>query len=400
MMTPNGPLIARRTALLGLTAAVSLGRASLAVAAAPGDRRFIVVNMRGAMDGLAVVVPYGDPALPDLRGPLLPPAPGQPDGLLDLGGYFGLHPALAAMHAMYQANELLPVHAVAGPYRIRSHFDAQDFLESGADHRMTSGWLNRVVAAMPHAAVNKPEGDALAIGVSVPLLLRGTATVSNWAPHGFATPAPDLYTAVAALNQPDPLIGPALAEGVRARDFSQAVMTGHEPETRRYAFPALAKAAGEMLAAPDGPRIAAIEIDGWDTHVNQIGLMHRPLMNLDAGMDALKTALGPAWANTVVLTMTEFGRTARVNGTKGTDHGTGTVAFVLGGAVSGGRVQATWPGLGTGKLFEDRDLAPTLDLRSVAKGLLSQHLGLHGAALAAVFPDSTPAEPLRGLLRA
>jgi len=392
--------LSRRSALLGLTAAVTLGRASLAVAAAPGDHRFVVVIMRGAMDGLSAVVPYGDPALHTLRGEIVPPAPNQPDGLLDLGGFYGLHPALAEFHGLYQAGELRPIHAVAGSYRVRSHFEAQDYLESGADHRMTSGWLNRAVAAMPRSGGVRPEGDVLALGVSVPLLLRGAATVGSWAPHGFGTPAADLYAAIAALNQPDPLTGPAIAEGLRARGFSQSVMTADNPAPKdRNAFPALAKAAGELLAAPDGPRIAALEIDGWDTHTAQANRMTGPLKQLDAGMAALKAALGPVWKQTVVLTMTEFGRTVRVNGTKGTDHGTATVAFVLGGAVAGGRVQATWPGLGAGKLFEDRDLAPTLDLRSVAKGLLAQHLGLGDAALAQVFPGSGSAQPSLGMLR-
>jgi uncharacterized protein (DUF1501 family) len=397
--------LTRRGALLGLTTAVTFGRASLAVAAAPGDRRLVVVIMRGAMDGMSAVVPYGDPALASLRGAIVPPGPGQADGMLDLGGFYGLHPVLTGFHDLYKAGELLPVHAVAGPYRIRSHFEAQDCLESGAGHRMTSGWLNRAVAAMPAAAAaNKPEGDVLAVGVSVPLLLRGSAVVGNWAPHGFGTPAPDLYANIARLNQGDPLTGPAISEGLRARGFSQAVMSGEAPDSeaakRRYAFPALAKAAGELLAAPDGPRIAALEIEGWDTHTAQDRRLTEPLKQLDAGMAALKAALGPVWKQTVVLTMTEFGRTARVNGTKGTDHGTATVAFVLGGAVAGGRVQATWPGLGAGKLFEDRDLAPTLDLRAVAKGLLKQQLGLGDAALAQVFPGSDGVQPMRGLLRA
>ena len=192
--------ISRRTAILGLTASVSIGPIHMALAHAPTDKRLVVIILRGAMDGLSAVVPYGDPGLLGLRGEIVPPSPGQPDGLLDLGGFFGLHPALTGVHSMYRANEALIVHAVAGPYRVRSHFEAQDYLESGTDHRMTSGWLNRVVAALPIATIGRPDGNALAVGVSVPLLLRGPAQVSNWAPHGFSEPAPDLYAAIAALN--------------------------------------------------------------------------------------------------------------------------------------------------------------------------------------------------------
>jgi len=306
---------------------------------------------------------------------------------------------------MYRAGELLPVHAAAGPYRSRSHFEAQDYLESGADHRLTSGWLNRAVATLPQASTS-PTGLALAMGVTVPLMLRGSAKVGNWAPHGFGTPAPELYARIAELNRDDRLTGPAITEGLQARGFAKAVMTedtpGAAPAPReRYAFSALAEAAGRLLAAPDGPRIAAMEVNGWDTHVAQMPRLEQPLRELDAGLHAMRTAMaGPAWQQTVVLIVTEFGRTARVNGDKGTDHGTATVAFVTGGAVAGGRVRADWPGLGAGRLFENRDLAPTVDVRSVAKGLLAGHLGLSGSALTQVFPGSETASPMAGLLRA
>jgi uncharacterized protein (DUF1501 family) len=391
--------ISRRTALLGIATSFSIGRTTLALASAPTDRRMVVVILRGALDGMAAVVPYGDPGLVGLRGEIVPPAPGQPDGLLDLGGFYGLHPALAGVHDMYQANQVLVVHAVAGSYRVRSHFEAQDYLESGADHRMTSGWLNRAVAALPPTGTQRPEGDALAVGVSVPLLLRGPARVSNWAPHGFSQPAPDLYATIAALNQDDAILGPAIQEGLLARGFSTSVMAGEDEPKDKNAFATLARSAGEMLAAPGGPRIAALEIGGWDTHTGQANRLTRPLKQLDAGLVALKTALGPAWAQTAVLVMTEFGRTARVNGTKGTDHGTGTVAFVVGGVVAGGRVRATWPGLGPDQLFENRDLAPTTDLRAVAKGMLAAHLGLDGGALGRVFPGSDGVGPMAGLIQ-
>jgi uncharacterized protein (DUF1501 family) len=402
MTTPTGITLTRRSALLGLTSAVTLGRASLAVAAAPGEKRFVVVILRGALDGMSAVVPYGDPQLTSLRAELVPPGPGQANGMLDLGGFYGLHPSLANLHGMFKAGALLPVHAVVGPTRVRSHFEAQDCLESGADHRLTSGWLNRAVAALPGAAQGRPEGDALAIGVSVPLLLRGPATVGSWAPHGVIMPPPDLYAQIAALNRHDPVTGPAVAEGLRERGFTATVLAGDDPAQpikNRYAFPALARAAGELLRSPDGPRVAALEIEGWDTHQAQVPRLNAVLKQLDAGLAGLKDGLGPAWRQTAVLAMTEFGRTARVNGTRGTDHGTATVAFVLGGAVAGGRVAGVWPGLGPGKLYQDRDLAPTSDLVSVAKGLLVAHLGVPGGAMNAVFPGSAGVGPMRGLIR-
>ncbi len=388
--------LSRRSALLGLTSAVSLGRVSLALAAAGTEQRFVVVILRGALDGMAAVIPYGDPDLIALRRELVPGQPGEAGGMFDLGGFYGLHPALPGLHALYQANELLPVHAVAGSYRSRSHFEAQDYMEFGADHRMTSGWLNRVAALLPARAAADP---ALSVGAEVPVLLRGPARVGSWLPATAQHPEPDLYVRLASLNSHDPVIGPAVARGLRERGFSDGVLAGMEQPANRYAFPALATAAGRLLAAPDGPRLAALEIGGWDTHAGQAGRLNVPLQQLDQGLVALKAGLGDAWHDTAVLVMTEFGRTARINGTKGTDHGTGTVAFVLGGAVAGGRVAADWPGLAQGRLFENRDLQPTADLRAVAKGLLAQHLGLDPAAQLQVFPDSQAAAPMGGLLR-
>jgi uncharacterized protein (DUF1501 family) len=389
--------LTRRAALLGLTSAFAAGRVSLAFADAATDRRLVVVILRGALDGMAAVVPYGDAALRDLRGAIVPPAPGQDDGLLDLGGFFGLHPALRELHGMYRAGEALVLHAVAGPYRLRSHFEAQDCLESGADHRMSSGWLNRAVQALP---APPHHAEPTAIGVAVPLLLRGPAAVVNWAPHGAAALDPDLYARIALLNHDDPVLGPGIAAGLGERGFTDTLLGHDQAAQDRYGFPALARSAGEMLRADDGPRIAALEIGGWDTHAAQTPRLAAALRRLDAGLAALKQGLGEAWRQTAVLVMTEFGRTVRVNGTNGTDHGTGTIALVLGGAVAGGRVVADWPGLAAGRLLEDRDLSPTRDLRSVAKGLLAQHLGLDAAALAKAFPDSAGAAPLAGLIAA
>ena len=388
----------RRGALLGIVSAVALGRASLAMAAAPTDRRLVVIILRGALDGLAAVVPYGDPALAGLRGALVPAAVGQEGGMLDLGGFFGLHPALAGVHAMYRAGQALPIHAVAGHVRTRSHFEAQDLMESGADQRMSSGWLNRAVMAMPPRPAS---GAPLSIGVSMPLLLRGPAQVGAYAPQSFSQPQADLYARLLALHQADPITGPAIRLGLAERGFTTAQLTGPAGDARdKYAFPTLAGTAGRLLAAADGPRVAAMELGGWDTHAGQANRLVGPLKQLDAGIVALRDNLGDAWAKTAVLVMTEFGRTVRANGTGGTDHGTGSVAFVVGGAVAGGRVLANWPGLADGQLLEGRDLQPSIDLRSIAKGLLSAHLGLNAAALAQAFPGSEGAPPLLGLVRA
>jgi uncharacterized protein (DUF1501 family) len=394
------PILSRRGALLGLGAAVSMGRASLALASAATDRRLVVVILRGALDGLAAVIPYGDPALARLRASLLPPAPGQPGGMLDLGGFFALHPALANLHGMYAAGEALPVHAVAGHVRTRSHFEAQDLMESGTDQRLTSGWLNRAVLGLPKGPA---AAQPLSVGIATPLLLRGPAPVGAYAPRSFSQPMPDLYARLVALHAGDPVTGPALREGLAERGFTAAILAGQAPDApggNKYAFPVLAGAAGRLMAAADGPRIAAMELGGWDTHAAQAQRLGDPLKQLDDGMAALRDGLGGAWSRTAVLVMTEFGRTVRVNGTNGTDHGSGAAAFVLGGAVAGGRVRADWPGLADGRLLEGRDLQPTMDLRALAKGLLASHLGLNQAALLQAFPGSEQVAPAVGLLRA
>jgi uncharacterized protein (DUF1501 family) len=400
----------RRATLLGLSAIATTSRVKFALANAPGQNRFVVVLLRGALDGMASLVPYGDPNLASLRPALIPPAPGQPGGMHDLGGFYGLNPALNHVHAMYQAGDVLPVHAVAGPYRTRSHFEAQDLLQLGTQTTgITSGWLNRVLAELP--ANQSATLAGLSVGISTPLLLQGKIRVGSYADENFAVPSPDLYARIAALNAHDPLTGPAIANGLQGMAFDQQVAAANpdimsddpadQPKARRQGqnFATLAAQAGQLLAAPGGPRIAAFQLEGWDTHGNQVNGLKLPLTGLDTGLFALKTALGANWRQTMVLVITEFGRTAAMNGTNGTDHGTATAAFILGGNVAGGRIAATWPGLSRSQLFENRDLAPTLDIRSLAKGALKAHLGLGDAALARVFPGSAEASPLNGITR-
>ncbi len=398
-----GPRLSRRGFLLGLTAAITLGNVRLALADAPGEKRLIVVLLRGGMDGLGVVQPYGDPAFAALRGALALPPPGQEGGTLDLGGRFGLHPALAKLHARYSANEALVLHAVAGPYRSRSHFDAQDMLESGATQRLSSGWLNRALSALP-AGGGQGGGRrmlGLSVGLDVPLLMRGAVPVQNYAPSGSLAVNDDLMARIETLLAADPAFGPAVARGREERRFAAAVLEGEDMEgRRRNGLIALGEAAGRLMAAPRGPRVAALELGGWDTHAAQVLRIRGTVTNLDNGLDALRRGLGEAaWKQTAVLVITEFGRTARPNGSGGTDHGTAGAAFLLGGAVAGGRVVADWPGLAAAKLFEDRDLQPTLDLRAVAKGLLRDHLGLPKPAVEQAFPDSAAVAPMGGLIR-
>ncbi len=417
-----GKTITRRAALGGLLGG-TLGCGlcgplfgpglSLAAARLGGEQRFVVVILRGALDGLAAVPPYADPEYRRLRGPLALAAPGSADGALDLNGRFGLHPALAPLHAMYRAGEMTVFHAVATPYRSRSHFDGQDVLENGVTsaRALKDGWLNRALSLLGG------ERLGLAVGQSIPLILRGDIPVASWAPADMPGLDSDFLSRLAALYERDAVLGPALAQGRQAQAMAdealgdprraQGRMSGEKvyvanrgPQPMRV----VAEAAGRLLAAENGARVAVLEVGGWDTHANQ-GVLNGPLANrladLAGGLKALQDSLGPAWRHTVVAVATEFGRTVAVNGTGGTDHGTGGAAFLLGGAVTGGLVIARWPGLAANQLYEGRDLAPTLDLRSVMKGVLSDHLGLPAEAIErVVFPDSREAPMLRDTLRA
>jgi len=390
-------LLRRRTTLLGLASVIAMSGASLAMIPAGTRKRFVIVILRGALDGLSVVVPYGDANLRNWRGPLVPPEPGSEGGTLDLGGFWGLHPGLEQVHALYRAGEALPVHAVAGPNRSRSHFEAQDILECGAEQRMDSGWLNRLAGVLP------PDGasdTAVAMSQTIPLILRGQAPVDAWGRGNVPTASTDFYTHLLALHDHDPLTKGPLTDGLRERAFNSHALDGMPGIGGDSPFVALARTGGRLLAKPDGPRLAVLEMDGWDTHTSQNPRLAHALPILDAGIAALKEGLGAAWADTVVLVATEFGRTVRVNGTGGTDHGTATAAFVLGGKVSGGRVQADWPSLVEAKLFENRDLQPTLDLRGLAKGILGPHFALPQDKLDIVFPGSTTVTPATGLFRA
>ncbi len=404
-------MISRRSALHALAGGLAAGALAgprLALARLPGERRLVVVILRGGLDGLAAVPPYGDPAYAGSRRDLALAAPGGAGGALDLDGHFGLHPALGPLHDLYRQGELLPIHAAAPPYAKRSHFDAQDVLENGTPRPggARDGWLNRAIRALDGDGA---ELQALALGESVPLVLRGSARVASWSPSVLPLPEATLLTQIQSLWESDPLLGPALSEALRMQDSEAGEMSARGKGALRglygpQGFLVFAEKAGRMLGAAEGPRLAVLEMGGWDTHANQgrdEGRLARHLEALGHGLAKLKAELGSAWSQTAVLALTEFGRTVAPNGSGGTDHGVGGAAFLLGGAVAGGRVLADWPGLGRGRLLDGRDLAPTLDLRAVCKAALHDHLGLDRRRLEAeVFPDSDRIPISEGLFKA
>ncbi len=397
-----------RRSLIGSAAAGSALAAlpwRLALADGTTDKRFVLVVLRGGLDGLAAFAPYGDPNYRSLRDQLALDEPGRDDGLVDLGGFFGLHPALAPLAPCYQAGEMLAVHAVATPYRERSHFDAQDLLENGTarPHGSDDGWLNRALALLG----SSDRRLGLAVGHGVPLVLRGNVDVANWQPSQLPAADPSFHSLVAGLYRNDAMLAHAYEEGLRAtamaeETLDEATMRPGRRIGRQEASTLLAETAGRMLADPAGPRVAVLEVPGWDTHAGQgtvNGRLATALRRLAESLTRLREGLGPVWPETAIAVVTEFGRTAGPNGSGGTDHGTGTVAMLLGGAVAGGRMIADWPGLSTGALYEGRDLAPTMDLRAFLKGTLRDHLGLPESSLtASVFPGSTDVAAMNGLI--
>ena len=351
------------------------------------DPRLVLVILRGGMDGLGAIAPYGDRHYQAARGAIAMPAPGKDGGVLALDDMFGAHPALGFFHREFAAGRALALHAVASPYRDRSHFDAQNVLELGLTRSYESeqGWLNRAVTKLPQS------GDyAIAIGQSVPLVLRGREQVASWAPSAIPEPSTDALSRVMAMFDTDEVLGPRLAKA-----YETDALAGKGTRRRGGNFNLLIDAAVRFLTHPNGPRIAVVESSGWDTHANQgreRGQLAGQLRNLDEGITALRTGLGDVWQDTVVMCVTEFGRTVRENGTRGTDHGTASAVLAYGGALKGGRVIADWPGLAAADLFDRRDLAPTMDLRAVYRAVLEQHLGLPGPDLDAVLPGTSGLE--------
>jgi uncharacterized protein (DUF1501 family) len=378
------------------------------------DPRFLTIVLRGALDGLAAVAPVGDPGWVSLRGDnALTLAAKTP--ALKLDDFFALNPAMPNLHHMFAAKEAIIVHAAATSYRERSHFDGQDVLESGVEKPGVSrtGWLNRLLAGLaPEGRVVANRGRAFAVGPVTPLVVRGPAPVLAWSPERILPASDDTIARLLQLYRQTDADFTRVLENRRAViALAQSGAVEQKPadqigganvvQLRAY-FAEAVGAAAKFLAQSDGPRVGALALDGWDTHYNEgiaSGQLAQLLGALDGALLAARNNFGPAWRETVVTLVTEFGRTARINGTLGTDHGTGTVVLLAGGALRGGRVIADWPGLKPADLLEDRDLKATIDVRGVLKGILRDHLRADERALATeVFPGSAVVKPIADLI--
>jgi uncharacterized protein (DUF1501 family) len=409
-------LPSRREALIGSGAFFAWSQMPRLARAEGRDPRMLVIVLRGALDGLGAVAPVGDPDWVSLRGDRALLRDGKLPAL-PLDAFFALNPAMPNLHRLYMKQQAAIVHATATPYRERSHFDGQDVLESGMAHpgATDSGWLNRALAALASdGQVDLRGSRALGIGAVTPLVVRGRAPVLSWVPQKLLPASEDTQARLLDLyRHTDLRLAGALEARMRLAALGSTEMldrSGSDSDplvppgigrVRAYVAEVAATTA-RFLAKPDGPRVGAVGFVGWDTHINEgaaSGQLANLLGTLDGALAAIETNMGEAWRETVVAVITEFGRTARINGTDGTDHGTATVAFLAGGAVRGGRVIADWPGLKPAQLYEGRDLKPTTDLRSVLKGVLRDHLRIEETALAtSVFPDSSGAVPTAGLV--
>ena len=370
---------------LAVTPPLFAARLAFAATAAT-DRRFIFIIQRGAADGLEILAPTGDPEYARLRANLALDA----NNATKLNGTFALHPSLGETAKMYGTGEALFLHAVASPYRDRSHFDGQNVIESGgnAPYRVRDGWMNRLAGLLP-----KTKTPPTAFAPTVPMALRGANRVTSYAPSKLPDPTGDLLSRVELLYQYDPQLQPLWAAAMEARGLGGAESPDRNPQS-------VGKLAATFMTKPGGPRRAMIETNGWDTHNQQTQRVRQLLNGLDALLASLRDNLGPVWAQTTVFVATEFGRTAAPNGTGGTDHGTASLVMLAGGAVKGGRVIADWPGLAQRALYEGRDLKPTLSLDALIAGVAAESFALDPARVAAtLFPEGLAGRPMEGLIR-
>lgn len=383
-----------RRSILG--GSIALGTASLALpsmafARTAGDKNLLFVLLRGAADGMAMLAPVGDPGLAQLRRATL----AEYDGARLADGFFAIHPAFDQVGAAYAAGEALFVHATATSYRERSHFDGQNMLETGAaqPYAKSDGWLNRLVGMIGEQAGEK-HPKALAIAPTMPLALRGDAPASSYAPSALPQASDAFMARVGMLYGEDAELG-----GLWSRALETQAMAADDSLRNLRDAQAAGDLAASLMRGDDGARIAMIELGGWDTHANQVGAFRRNASQLDTLLGAYRAGMGSAWADTMVVVATEFGRTAQLNGTNGTDHGTASATLLMGGALRGGRVIADWPGLGASDLYEGRDLRPTMALESVLAGAVAEHLALDPQrALARLFPGRSAA-PVSGFVR-
>ena len=361
----------------------------------------ITIFQRGAADGISVVAPYGDRNYASARPQIAVPAPrnGAAEAAIDLDGFFGFHPSLSPLKSIYDEGHLAVVHAVGSPDNTRSHFDAQDYMEAGApgNKGVADGWLNRYMQGSPKKDANTFR--AIALDAKMPRSLMGPApalALARIQDFDVRGPNPrqgggDLYSAFEAMWQNSTFDAVKLLKNANPQRFQPE--NGARYPGGQFGQGLLQMA--QLIKADIGLEVGFLDIGGWDTHTNQAGQLNQRLREYGEGLAAFYRDLGDRMRNVVVLTMTEFGRSIKQNGSGGTDHGHASALFVMGGPVKGRKVYGKWPGLATDQLYEGRDLALTTDFRDVFTEILKQHM--RAADTARVFPGWQPGQAL-GLL--
>ncbi|MBT8477395.1 MAG: DUF1501 domain-containing protein [Gemmatimonadetes bacterium] len=387
----------RREFILGMCAGglATCAAPMVSFARVPGRGRLVFVLLRGGFDGLAAIVPYGDPGYQALRGAM---AYGASD-LAVLEDGFGLSPGLSRLSGLWDAGELAVVHAMAIPYRTRSHFDGQAILETGLERPdgASDGWLNRLLQVMDG------ERAGLAVAAGLPRSLSGEYPVATWSPVELGALDDGYLERLHVLYRADRALYDRFEAGLQMREVAadDGLASEMRGRGRQGRIAPVMRATARFVGQADGPNVAAVEFGGWDTHANQGmagGSLDRLLGQLAEGIMAFREEVGTTWADTTMVVMTEFGRTARPNGTGGTDHGTAGAGLVIGPGVSRGRVVTDWPGLADRSLYEGRDLKPTLDTRAILKGVIAGVFDLTAAQTGRVFPGSDGVRPVYDLI--
>lgn len=380
-------LVVTRRHVLAATAALPMWASACSPLAADAsgsfaNRKLVFILLRGAADGLSLVAPVGDPSFISARGRLA-----EEEGRHRLNDLFALHPALGTVAEMASQREAMVFHAVGLSNPTRSHFDAQNLLETGgrAPYSAETGVLNRMLR------IGNDERSGLALAPAIPPALRGMGRVSSYAPDNRAGVNADFYARVASLyDTNDPVLERVWSEGVETRKAGLAAAGNISEEMNK-----VGALAARFLRGEDGFGVVMIESTGWDTHSNQFGRLMRQTRDLDGILGGLKTGLGSAWSDTLVIVASEFGRTVATNGNGGTDHGSAGVLLALGGSLPDPGVRTDWPGLGRGNLFENRDLRTTVPVESVIATMAGQHFGIDPQQAAkTLYPDLAGLKPV------
>lgn len=361
-------------------------------------KRLVVVFLRGGIDGLNVVIPHQESDYYQARPTIAIPSPQEANGALDLNGFFGLHPQLKDLMPLWQDRNIAFIHGSGSPIVERSHFQAQDYIENGTPGVKSTrdGWMNRLLGEL--SLTN--QALAINVGNTTPYILKGDMPSANLKPGinstaAIATDNPLIDQAFSNLYSGSDALSKAYQDGQASRqliikELGQEMIAAARGARNVNAFVDDAGEVAKLLLSDPKNQLVFMDVSGWDTHINQANILNRLLPSLGQGLATLVEGIKPIFADTVIVVMSEFGRTVKENGNKGTDHGSANAMWVLGGAIAGGKVYGNWPGLNPASLYQNRDLAVTTDFRDVLAHILQAHLSMDANSIKRVFPNYLP----------